>query len=227
MPTLQDVPVFLRGGLRRALEFALTALRAAYAGPAEEAVRARAWKLFLLTPRMLLARTAETGAAGRRELLARVGAYERAEWPALLERARAQHRPARGASNIADAEAAAAHRREVACAKVRKGELSRARHDLTSAPLAPGDAATLAALTDVTKRPARPRQDIPDELLQFRPPAQVHISAAAIARSLRACKRGRQRAGLVGSAGRTLQSPARSGRCSGTAGRGCHPPRPC
>ena len=37
----------------------------------------------------------------------------------------------------------------------------------------------LAALTDVTRRPARPRQVIPDELLQFRPPAQVHICAAA------------------------------------------------
>ncbi|CAE7037427.1 unnamed protein product, partial [Symbiodinium natans] len=164
VPTLQDVPVFLRGGLRRALEFALTALRAASAGPAEEAVRARAWKLFLLTPRMLLARTAETGAAGSRELLARVGAYERAEWPALLERARAQHRPARGASNIADAKAAAAHRRARSLRACKRGSApglsgARAEHykvllDQADALELLAEAATLLARADVPQEVA-------------------------------------------------------------------------
>ena len=49
--------------------------------------------------------------------------------------------------------AAAAHRRELACAKVRMGEPSRARHVLTAAELAPGNEATLAALTVASKRP--------------------------------------------------------------------------
>ena len=66
-------------------------------------------------------------------------------------------------------------------------ELSRARHLLTAAELAPGNAATLAALTDASKRPPLPREPVPAEL---QPPARVTLSATAIARALRECKRG-------------------------------------
>ena len=83
VPTLQDVLVFLRAGVRRALERSLAALRGANVGSPHDACRARAWKLFL-TPRMLLARPSEQGAAGRRALLPRVRAREQVCWQRLV-----------------------------------------------------------------------------------------------------------------------------------------------
>ena len=59
---------------------------------------------------------------------------------------------------------------EAACARARRGELSRARQLLTVAELAPGDEATRAALTDPAKRPPQHREPIPPEVLQFQPP---------------------------------------------------------
>ena len=56
VPTLQDAPPFLRASVRSALTHALSRLRAAHAGGQGNGVAAaRAWKLFLLAPRMLLA----------------------------------------------------------------------------------------------------------------------------------------------------------------------------
>ena len=81
-------------------------------------------------------------------------------------------------------------RREAACARVRRGELSRARQVLTAAELAPGDEATRAALTDPAKRPPQPREPIPPEVLQFQPPTPVRLTSTAVARSLREAKRG-------------------------------------
>ena len=77
-----------------------------------------------------------------------------------------------------------------ACARVRRGELSRARHVFTAAELAPGDEATRAALTDPAKRPPQPREPIPPEVLQFQPPTPVRLTSTAVARSLREAKRG-------------------------------------
>jgi len=62
-------------------------------------------------------------------------------------------------------------KREQACAKVRQGELSRARHVLTAAELAPGTEATWDALTDFcfpAKRPPEARAAPPQHLLQYR-----------------------------------------------------------
>ena len=59
VPTLQDVPPFLRAGVRRALVFAQQAVRDADLGEGAGIgiTPTRAWTLFMLTPRMLLART--------------------------------------------------------------------------------------------------------------------------------------------------------------------------
>ena len=130
VPTLQDVPPFLRAGVRRALVFALRAIRDVDA--AENAH---------VTP-----------AAGRRLLLERVDRYERGEWLALLAAAQRARSTASRAEETA--EAALRQRREAVCRLVRKGEISRARHLLTSGTLAPGDEATWEALTDPAKRPA-------------------------------------------------------------------------
>ena len=47
----------------------------------------RAWKLFLLVPRLLLTRPRETGAAGRTALLQRFQAFEAGRWRELLDAA--------------------------------------------------------------------------------------------------------------------------------------------
>ena len=58
-PTLQYVPPFMRATVRNAPTTALARLRAAHAASQGNAPTAsRAWKLFLLAPRMLLARKA-------------------------------------------------------------------------------------------------------------------------------------------------------------------------
>ena len=61
MPTLQDVPPSMRAAVRGALQCALRRLHTDYANSTGDyAATSRAWNLFLLTPRMLLARTMGT-----------------------------------------------------------------------------------------------------------------------------------------------------------------------
>ena len=65
VPTLQDVPPFMRAAVRSALTTALTRLRAAHAaGQGTAPTASRAWKLFLLAPRMLLTRSEQQGRSG-------------------------------------------------------------------------------------------------------------------------------------------------------------------
>ena len=89
VPTMQSVPVFLRHGVR----LALRALREAYArGTAPQ--QTRAWKLFLLLPRLLLHRAREpgnvqrtSGATGTRRPRRTMGCpahcHARGRWPSL------------------------------------------------------------------------------------------------------------------------------------------------
>ena len=79
VPTLQDVPSFMRAAVREALVQALRRLKRALAEPgsAESVDAARAWKLFLLAPRMLLTRTDQHGSQGRAELLGRASAFHK------------------------------------------------------------------------------------------------------------------------------------------------------
>ena len=196
VPTLQDVPPFLRAAVRGALVKALAHLHAALvAGQGNSAGAGRAWKLFLLAPRMLLARPEHQGAQGRALLLARAQAFQRGEWSQLLAAARPSTRPETPPQ--LDAEALAERKCEQACAKVRQGELSRARHVLTAAELAPGTEATWDALTDPAKRPPEARAALPQHLLQCQPELPVRLSSRAVATALREARRGGA-AGLSG-----------------------------
>ncbi|CAE7385838.1 unnamed protein product [Symbiodinium pilosum] len=149
VPTLQDVPPFLRAGVRRALVFALRAIRDADAAENAHVTPARAWLL-----------------------LERVDRYERGEWLALLAAAQGARSTASRAEE--DADAALRQRREAACRLVRKGEVSRARHLLTSGTLAPGDEATWPCKTP---RPSAHARAGPS-------------TARAIAQTLREARRG-------------------------------------
>ena len=93
VPTLQDVPPFMRSSVRGALVLALDHLRSA--GDGDGASR----KLFLLAPRMLLARPAiKRSPGGREELLSRAAAFQQGEWIRLLARLRNGRGLARQAS---------------------------------------------------------------------------------------------------------------------------------
>ena len=87
VPTLQDAPPFLRASVRCtcALTHALTRLRVGHAGGQGNGVpAARAWKLFLPAPRMLLARPMQHSPQRRATLLPRASAFQRGEWRQLL-----------------------------------------------------------------------------------------------------------------------------------------------
>ena len=96
IPTLQDVPPFMRAAVREALVQAFRRLRRALTEPGsrEGVDAARAWKLFLLASRMLLTRTDQHGWQGRAELLGRASAFQRGDWLQLLQAAGRACRPA-------------------------------------------------------------------------------------------------------------------------------------
>lgn len=185
--TMQSVPRFLAPGLRHAFLISLRALAAPRATPQQQC---RAWKLFLLTPRLLLRPTAASGPAGRELLLQRLAAFEAGRWERLLDDARGPA-PARAAPPSPDA------LRARAVAQVRRGELSRARQLLTSSPQAPGTAATLAALSDPERRPPAPRSPVSQAVLDYQPQVPLPLSAHDLADALRTSKRG-SAAGLSG-----------------------------
>ena len=103
--------------------------------------------LFMLTPRMLLARM------GRLAVVCCTN--ESTTTNAATRAASLPHRP--HGSRATEESDALRKRRESANRFVRKGEVSRARHLLTGSAMAPGDARALS------QRPDRPRVPIPPE----------------------------------------------------------------
>ena len=75
----------------------------------------------------------------------------------------------------------AERKREQASAKVRKGELSRARHLLTAAELAPGNEATWRMFIDPARRPLRPRTAVPSDVADYRPNSPLRLGPTAVA----------------------------------------------
>ena len=122
VPTLQHAPPFMRAAVRAALVQALAHLRSASGARGSAVTASRAWKLFLLTPRMMLARTPQQGSQGRAELLSRAAKFQRGEWPQLLRSARqAAQQPT--SRNEPQRDGAGERERRRACAKVRQGEV--------------------------------------------------------------------------------------------------------
>ncbi|CAE7448365.1 unnamed protein product [Symbiodinium natans] len=192
VPTLHTVPRFLAAGVRHALVSALQAIRVAHEGR-DDVACVRAWKLFLLLPRLLLARCVETGGEGRAVLLRRVQLFREGRWDSLHGQLGAVPSRTRQPTTPDASEARAA----AACARVRRGELSRARQVLTAAALAPGDEATLRALTDPSRRPPQPLRPVPQHVMNHHPAEEVALSKQQVADALRTSKRG-SAAGLSG-----------------------------
>jgi hypothetical protein len=147
-----------------------------------------AWKLFVLTPRMLLAPTEAKGEGGKETFLDRARRFQAGEWEALLAEAASswKHTDAKAL----DEEAAQAKRLEEAEAKVRLREVRRARVHLTSAGLAPGTEETLRELTDETLRPKELSEDLPENAVNFRPRTPLKVKEKELLNPLRTAGRG-------------------------------------
>ena len=160
---LKTCPRFLQGRLR--FSFAI-ALRECHRAKLEgDMVGAnRAWKLFGLVPILLLSRPAHIGSVGRDELAKRADEFAQGGWGDLLTKAR---------ENSHDFPAVVRRRRMTIRAEgpqLRpkwRGQVSRARHELTGAPLAPKNATTLEELQ--SKRLVEQASPIPQAVLDFVP----------------------------------------------------------
>ena len=183
--TMKEPPKWFRGNLRRAYDIALDEW--------DRNNSAGSWMLFQLTSRLLLTPTKTKGEAGKEELIQRFDRFLRGEWVELLaetEPAPTQQRPQRDARRE-DPEATRERLYEGACNRVRQGEVSRARELLTSSGLAPGNAATLAELTDPARRPATLSREIPAEVLAHVPPAAFTLDEDQLFACLSTARKGR------------------------------------
>ena len=118
--TMREPPRWFRGMLLQALMLALRER-----GRRPEA----AWKLFILTPRMLLRPTAHTGEAGKKEIMERYRRFTAGDWLGLLADLPLQ--PAKRRANAESDKATEKRRSREAEAKVRVWEIRRARLHLT------------------------------------------------------------------------------------------------
>ena len=121
----------------------------------------RAWKLFLLPPRMLLSRPPRGGRVPRKQLEERFQKFSAGQWAELIE--------ASASLSTRGSEAAVRRRRrdqgdsiskraDRALELVQMGELSAGRVALEGAQIAPGDDATYKGLTDASRRPQSPER---------------------------------------------------------------------
>ncbi|CAK0891155.1 unnamed protein product, partial [Prorocentrum cordatum] len=162
VPTLQNVPRFLRAETRMAFTTALKRIKRGH-DQGNQATTHQGWTLFLLASRLLLSKPKGTDAEGRQELLERAQRFRQGDWLALLHEANTTA-GARAAPRPATEEQQQERRREQACAHVRNGNPSRGRQVLTAAAIAPGNGETLNRLRDPARRPPTLSRRLPANL---------------------------------------------------------------
>ena len=178
-------PAFIRGQLQQALYCALACITTC---PDPLGVDAeRAWKLWLLLPRMLLHRPGGATRVPKPAFRARFQQFFRGEWPALLEAAEVAT-PAQTSAAPPQPRQDARADRAVHLAHL--GELSAARQALLAEPLAAGDGATLQHLRDPARRPVEPYEPLDPDLLAWCPDSPVELSCPALLTNLRRSRRG-------------------------------------
>ena len=183
--------VFLRGKYWSAMSFALQEAQRVRE-QRDEVGSTRAWKLFLLLPRLLLHRPPRGGLIPKCQLQERITDFAAGRWAHLLEQSRRcaeqvavasrRRRRRRGEDNIQ-------RRADRAEALVQMGELSAGRHALEGAALAPGSEATLNELQNPVKRPPEPREPLPDDLFVRRGPL-FELDFDLFSKNLRVSRRG-------------------------------------
>ena len=184
---MKSVPHCLKGPFRTALKLAFEQILETEDQHQQE----RGWKLMMLLPRMLLHRPPGGGLIARDKLLSRVTAFSQGQWSLLIN-----------ASQSCDAKSAVSRRRSRRRANdldqratraemlVQVGELSAARQAFEGAELAPGNQATLNAVKDPARRPPRPREALPPDLLAHTPDAPFDLDEHIFNRNLRSSRRG-------------------------------------
>ena len=156
------------GAYRSAMRVALTEHQRA----GEDATRrTRAWKLFLLIPRLLLFRPAHGGLLPKGQLQEQFNRFIQGQWIHLLTESRQsneralQHQNRRQRTQSDSLE----RRAERAQALVHLGELSSGRQASKGAALAPGNQVMRRALTDATRRLPIPRAPLSEDFLIHQP----------------------------------------------------------
>ena len=175
----QSPPNFIRGRIRQAMTMSLTSIL--QADTHEQ--KLRAWKLWMLLPRMLMRRPPNTRQLSKEEWRARIAHFQAGRWSHLLD-AVERTTPTQPSTNTLEQRARRARH------LVHQGELSAARQALTAGPLAPGDASTLDELRDPTRRPAAPYGPIEAAIMQFVPAEPLQLPDALIINALRRTRKG-------------------------------------
>ena len=178
IPMLKTCPRFLRGRLRHCFGVALRERhRAKLAG--DRVAEVRAWKLFGMVPIMLLRRTKHSGTIGRDELAQRVEDFNRGRWTDFLPEVQ-QSDLRSGYTECVDDQV---RRGAAAMRRVQRGQVSRARHELTGAPLAPKTPETRAELQG--RRPQVRQSLIPQEIVDYQPASPLQLDSNIFTKCLR------------------------------------------
>ena len=183
VPMLKSCPRFLRGRLRFSF---FVALRERLRCKLDQDMQGenRAWKLFALVPMLLLHRPKHVGSVGRDELAKRADRLVRGH--GLIAEVRScTSRTCPVPKNDADD-----HMRRglAAQSRVQRGQVSRARHELTGAALAPKDEITLAELR--SRRPQSRAHDIPQAIIDYIPESPLQLDAKIFAKCLQTAPSG-------------------------------------
>ena len=168
---MRTVPLFLKGAFRGALRVAFEEAQCAR-DTNDDARNSRAWKLFMLLPRMLLSRPPRGGQVPKKQLEERFSMFSAGQWAELIRaslalsatgsQAAIRRRRRRNHDDV--------HKRaDRALQLVQMGELSAGRLALDGAQVVGGDNATLKALTDQRRRPAVPRTPLSQSILEAQP----------------------------------------------------------
>ena len=192
--TIREVPEFFSSQLREAFSIATARIREMHAKK-KEAELERAWKLFLLLPRMLLTRTKYQGEDGKAEFFSRFRAFKRGDWMTLVQQARRPKRKKQAQRTGVDPVQAKLRAVEQ---RARLGEISHARQELVGTPLAPRTMTTYWKLADPTSRPQQPRSlERLQRICQFEPECLLDLDYGRFIANVRSAARGKS-GGLSG-----------------------------
>ena len=188
---MQSVPKFLHGAYRSALRQAIDGVKSGLERN-DVVLQVRAWKLFLLVPRMLLFRPCRGGLIPRKTIEERVALFQSGHWDVLVEMsldASMQAATVRSRRKRRDLDSVEKRARR-ALRLVQLGEVSAGRQALEGASVAPGTNATLRAFQDPDRRPKFPREPVPDEIASFEPAEEFVLDQDWFSSNLRKARRG-------------------------------------
>ena len=194
--TVREVPEFFSRQVQEAFHVATSRIREMH-GKKKDLELERAWKLFLLLPRMLLSRTKHKGEEGKSEFFSRFRAFQRGDWVRLVQQARLPKREKKAQRVDVESDRVQAKLR-AAEQRARLGELSHARQELVGTPLAPRTMSTYYKLADPTSRPLQPRSlERLQEVCRFQPENCLDLEYGRFIANVRSAARGKS-GGLSG-----------------------------